>query len=133
MIRFLLLSILFFSIASNAADRTLKKLSNLSGGASDNTDSPAIPSGKSVVLKSLLVADAIQASSADQRSCAYLVQFGTPGAFTEIVFAAVSGNTVKLDIDDELIGDGSKFVRVTRQNFTALSKRCPFILKAYDK
>ena len=117
------------------ADRTLKNLSSLAAGGTDNTDSPAIPAGKVVRLVELIAGDINTgpAGVADHKSSGYVVQFGIVGTFTEIAFAAMTGNTIRLELKDELVGDGAKFVRVVRQNNSGVAKRCPFILRAYDK
>lgn len=106
------------------------KLTTLAAGGIDNTDSAVIPVGKTVVITHFGGADI---NAGDHKSSAYLLQWGTVGSFEELSAIALTGNTYQQELSRELVGDGAKFVRVTRQNTSATLKRCPFWVKAYDK
>jgi len=111
------------------ADRTVIKLSILAAGATDTTDIGPIAVGKRFIIKEFGASGAVDT---DNKSSLYLLQWGVVGTFEDIRAISVTGNTVLLPIGKQFIGDGVKFIRITRQNPSATAKRCPFWLVAYD-
>lgn len=111
------------------ADRTIRVLSNLAAGATDTTDSPVIPNGRTLTISRFGGADV---NLGDNKSSAYLLQFGTVGSFVDLGVIALTGNTIELAIGVSVLGNGAKFLRITRQNNSASLKRCPVWVRGYD-
>ena len=111
------------------ADRTKIVTSSLASGGTDTTDIGPIPLNKKFVIKEF---GAIGIIDTDSKSTVYLLQWGVVGNFEDVRAIGVTGNTVALQIGKQFTGDGTKFLRVTRQNPSATAKRCPFWIVAYD-
>jgi hypothetical protein len=110
------------------ANRDKFILSNLNAGAVDTTDT-VIPAGKKVLIKKFGGGDI---NLGDSKSSAYLLQWGTVGSFTDLAALAFTGNTNEVEVNQSFVGDGTKFLRITRQNNSASNKRCPVWVRAYD-
>jgi hypothetical protein len=110
--------------------RNLKVLTTLGAGATDTNDTPAIPAGKTLTVTKFGAADI---NMGDSKSSAYLLQWGIVGSFIEIGAIALTGNTFELSLNEQLLGNGAKFLRITRQNNSASLKRCPVWVKGYDQ
>jgi hypothetical protein len=110
------------------ADRTIKRFSSVAAGATDVFDTNPVPVGKKFLLKTICVSDA---NIGDHKSTRYEVMFGVPGSFTDIITCFITGNVFVFDVNEEFIGDGVKFFRITRQNNSASAKRCPICIKAF--
>lgn len=111
------------------SDRTKIIISTLGAGATDTTDIGPIPNGKRFIIKEFGAGSGIDT---DNKSGQYLLQWGTVGSFVDIRAIVITGNTVSLPINREFVGDGSKFLRITRVNPSATPKRCPVWVVAYD-
>lgn len=111
------------------ADRTRILLTTLAAGATDNTDSVPIPAGRKFMIKEFGACGIIDT---DNKSSLYLLQWGTVGSFEDIRAISATGDTITLQVNKQFIGDGVKFLRITRQNPSATAKRCPFWVVAYD-
>jgi len=111
------------------ADRSKKILTNLAAGTSDTTDLAPIANGKTLVITKFGGADI---NLGDNKSSAYLLQWGVVGSFIEVAAIALTGNTFEYQLSEPLIGNGVKFIRITRQNNSASLKRCPVWVKGYD-
>jgi len=112
------------------ADRRILLLNNVNAGATVNLDGSPILNGKKLIM---IKAGGADINMGDNKSSAYLVQWGIVGNFEEIIVFALTGNTVEIIINREFIGDGIKFMRITRQNNSSTTKRLPFWLHAYDE
>jgi hypothetical protein len=88
-----------------------------------------IPAGKKWVLKKLIFTDINDGTS--QSSVAKL-EFGSGVTFDNLRTVVATGATVHEIINLELIGDGVKLVRLTRQNTSNTDKELPFYLDAYE-
>lgn len=103
-------------------------LTNLTAGSTDTNDSSPIPNGKIVMITAFGGADI---NLGDSKSSAYLLQWGTVGAFTDIAAIAFTGGTFEYKMNASFLGDGSKFFRIMRQNNSASNKRCPVWVKGF--
>ena len=114
-------------------DRTIKIFSNLNSASSDTTDSPPIPAGKILVVSRI---GGLDINVGNNRSSFYLFQWGTVGAFSIFGAISVTGATMEIALREQLVGNGSKFIRITRQNNELVAtpaKRCPCWIKGYDQ
>ena len=102
--------------------------SNLAAASTDQTNLPAIPSGVAVTVTKFGGADL---NLGDGLSTGYLLQWGSGGAFTIVAAIALTGNTFEYEMNQQFLGDGVKFFRITRQNNSAHSKICPCWLKGF--
>lgn len=109
--------------------RNLKILTPLAAGANDVTDSAPIPNGKTLIITKFGAADS---NRGDNKSSDYLLQWGIVGSFIEIQVITLTGNTVEIPLNEQLVGNGAKFLRITRVNNSATAKRCPVWVKGYD-
>jgi hypothetical protein len=110
-------------------NRSVKILTTLAAGAVDVTDSAPIANGKTITVTKFGGGDI---NLGDNKSSAYLLQWGIVGSFIELGALAFTGNTNEIAIDEQLVGNGAKFIRITRQNNSASIKRCPVWVKGYD-
>jgi len=111
------------------ADRAIRIFSTLAAGATDTTDSAVIPNGRKLTVTKFGAGDI---NLGDNKSTAYLLQWGTVGSFIELAALAFTGSTDELPVDVTVVGNGAKFLRITRQNNSASAKRCPVWIKGYD-
>lgn len=88
---------------------------------------PAVPDGKTVVLKMFGAADI---NNGDNKSSVYILQWGSAGSFQTIRVLALTGNTQDIEMKRPLRGDGTKFLRVLSQNNSSSSKELVFWFEA---
>ena len=112
------------------AERTKIIISTLAAGATDTTDIGPIPAGKKFTVKEFGAGGVIET---DNKSSLYLLQWGVVGNFQDIRAITVTGTTVALPLMHEFLGDGVKFLRITRINPSITSKRCPVWIVGFDQ
>lgn len=111
------------------ADRTIKKFSSVPATTTDTFNSGVIPAGKKLYIIKIGGADL---NTGDNKSSLFVVQFGSGAAFDEIAVFTATGSAYEFDVKEELLGDGVKFLRLTRQNNSAVAKRIMLWVKGYD-
>ncbi len=109
--------------------RNLKVLTTLAAAGTDTNDTAPVASGRTLTVTKFGGADI---NMGDSKSSAYLLQWGVVGSFIELGAIALTGNTFELSLNEQLVGNGAKFLRITRQNNSATLKRCPVWVKGYD-
>lgn len=102
------------------ASRTVKIMNVVAAGQAVNADSQPIAAGKTIRLKKLILSEQ---NLGDNKSSGVLVQWGSNGSFEELAAGYVTGNTIEIQVDEDRVGDGVKFLRITRQNNSAQQKR----------
>lgn len=111
------------------ADRTIKQFASVPATSTATFDSVAIPSGK--ILRVVRIGGAAK-NTGDNISSTLAVQFGIVGSFTELAVFECCGNTFEFEVKEELVGDGVKFLRLSRQNGSSVAKRIILWVKGYD-
>jgi len=109
--------------------RDFRKLSDVTTGTTDNVNGDPIPAGKTLVIRKFGAADI---AIGDGKSSLYILKWGSAGNFIDVAVISVMGNTFEYELKEQLVGDGVKFLRVTRSHQSAVDKRCPFWVKASD-
>lgn len=112
------------------ASRTIQIFTTLNAGATDTTSSPAIPNSQTWVIGKAIFADI---NMGDNKSSTYLLEFGNGASWTIITAFAITGDTREVLIDKEVVGNGTKVLRLTRKNNSATNKICPCEIIVYEK
>lgn len=99
----------------------------VTAGSSLIKDLPAIPDGKTIVLKMF---GGVDINNGDNKSSVYVLQWGTPGSFDIIRVLSLSGATQDLPMKRSLTGNGTKFLRVLCQNNSTADKDLVFWIEA---
>jgi len=109
--------------------RDLLKLSNVTVGNTDNIDTGIIPTGNKLIITRFGAADV---NIGDNKSSLFILKWGVVGSFDELAVISLCGDTFEYAMKEQLIGDGVKFLRISRSHQSASDKRCPVWVKAYD-
>jgi hypothetical protein len=112
------------------ANRSLSILTSVPAGTTDTRDLTPIPNGKTIVIKRVKISEP---NGGDNKSSIFVVQWGTVGSFLEVFAGAITGDFREIDLREDLLGDGVKFIRILRQNTSATNKRLMFWLEAFDR
>jgi hypothetical protein len=111
-------------------NRDITKLNTLTALSNDNVDGAAIPAGKKLTISKFGAADI---NLGDNKSSYYILRWGNPGVgFEELAVISVTGGTYEFNLKMERTGDGTKFLRIQRNNNSLVDKRCSAWVKAYD-
>jgi hypothetical protein len=103
--------------------------SSVAGGANDMTLLPVIPDGDRWRVRFMGMADP---GTGDGISSVVALQIEQPaGTWTTVRALSSAGQTVQLQIDKEIKGNGSRRLRLARQNKSAVSKQIVAWLEGY--
>ena len=113
------------------AKKSMIYTDSVAAGSNDIQNFPVIPVGVKWVIDKFGCADI---ALGDGASSVYILQWGSPGNWETIRLISLTGNTIELDVGQEIEGDGNKYVRLIRQNRSSSNDReLPVWIKAYSR
>jgi hypothetical protein len=107
--------------------KMIRRINNTSivnaGVMNDITNYPAIPAKTTITITSFGAADI---NMGDNKSSAWVLQWGSSGSFETVRIISLTGDTHTEKMKYPLIGDGVKYLRVVRRNYSGSNKELPF-------
>jgi hypothetical protein len=100
---------------------------SIAGGGTDIFTLPVIPNGDRWRLRLMGMADP---ATGDGIASIVALQLG-PGTWNTIRAFSAAGTTVQIEIDREITGNGTRQLRVVRQNPSAVAKQIVAWLEGY--
>ena len=98
----------------------------ISSGTQSQELLPMIPLGDRWVINSFGASDI---NVGDNKSSVYILMYDT-----EILcIISLTGNTQEIDINKEIVGDGTKRIKIIRKNTCNTNKAMPCWLKAFKR
>jgi hypothetical protein len=94
-----------------------------------NTDLAPIPLGKTWSVTRFGATDCSKAS----KPSIYRLLFGSGASFETVRVICLTTGTQDLSLEKDLVGDGTKFVRIQRENTENQPKEMPVWLEAFEK
>ncbi len=119
-----LLLLMLVSLNAFSADRSVFISSSLAANATVNSDSAAIPVGKKLYIKKIGMTD----TSVNDRPSVIRV-FWNANLVREY---AVTAGTMEFPVELTLVGNGTRFLRIQRQNLEAVPKVVSVWVEARD-
>lgn len=112
------------------ANRGRRISGSVSGNSSEILDDTPIPTGKRLVVSGVRISEV---NSGDGKSSLVTIRWGSGTTFFDVFIGAVTGSTLYFPIEEELVGDGVKFLRIIRQNTSPLAKQIFVFLNSFDR
>lgn len=111
------------------ANRTIKDGGMLGVNGTSVFNSASIPAGQEAVLQRMLLTDS---SVADNKSVSFTVEWGTAGSFNILSIFHSNGQTLVIPVEETIVGDGNKFIKITMKNPSQLSRFAAWRLDIVD-
>lgn len=105
------------------SDKSFIIVSQLASNSSDSLETPALGDGERWNIEKFGAADI---NLGDNKSSVYVLKFGN-----EILrIFALTGDTQEVDLNQDIIGNGTKKISVIRYNKSGFQKECPVWFRA---
>lgn len=109
----------------SSRSKNILVIQNVGAGQSYTWESTVVPNGARWHIKKF---GAIDINIGDHKSSIYKLKWGS----VDYRPISLTGNTYQIDIDEEIVGDGSKKLSVQMYNTSGQAKQLSFWIKACE-